>query len=57
MKRLAAEGEFFGIQSGLRVYRARRRSIPIAILKATEIEVGAALPGEVITQFETTDER
>jgi len=30
--------------------------VPVAILKAIEVEVGAALPGDVIIRFEATDD-
>jgi hypothetical protein len=31
--------------------------VPIAILKAIEVEVGAALPGDVVIRFETASSR
>ena len=31
--------------------------VPVAILKAIEVEIGAALPGDVIIRFEATDEK
>lgn len=31
--------------------------VPIAVLKAIEVEVGAALPGDVVIRFETTSQR